>query len=126
MKTLYLQKRGCDILESDALSKQSDCENFRLYVEFTDKKGKFVVGSLTSMKMVRHFTKSGKPLKKFVKTDIYGLSTDLQVSSNIAQVRYSLNISNELRDIKYRYTKEGILKLINSLSIDEYSRIVIY
>lgn len=44
---LYLQKRGCDFREDDERTKESDLENYRLFLEFIAKDGRRICGDIT-------------------------------------------------------------------------------
>lgn len=45
--TLYLEKRGCDFSADDETArKESDLENYRLFLEFIDKEGRRVCGDV--------------------------------------------------------------------------------
>ena len=44
---LYLRKRGCDFYPDDPESKQSDLGNHRLFLEYSNKNGQYIVGDVS-------------------------------------------------------------------------------
>lgn len=132
MKTLYLEKRGCDF--SDYETVESDIKNYRVYTHGEDIIGKdgnmyFLEFSLwRDRKKARTKHKvTGKPLKH-VKYDIInrqGLAIDTQYTDTKGMSWCNVELERELNKDNYSYNTADILKVVNRISTEQYDNIVI-
>lgn len=112
---LYLHKRGCDFWEDDAVRRGSDLENYRLYLEYCNKDGRRIIGDVSTG--LRHESKRGKD-----SPEAHGLHTNLQIDKDNGCYAYHIPGYTPL---SYDYTRADVLRLINSDSAVQYSRIEI-
>jgi len=114
---LYLRKRGCDFYPDDPESKQSDLGNHRLFLEYSNKNGQYIVGDVScANRLITN--KSGK----IVPGDSIGLFTDLQQELDNGTYSYFIPGYSEGA---YNFTKADLLRLINSDSLVQYDRVEI-
>ena len=121
---LYLEKRGCDFFKDDPINEQSDVGNYRVYMEFIDKNGVEVRGDLSRGDVYRYKHKTtGKPLKHRVFEHSCGIYSDFQYTAEDGRT-FAYRLPDGILD-GLRYTKADILKVINRVSKEEYTDIVI-
>ena len=108
MKTLKLRKMGCDFMH-DSDWDTSDCGNYRLRAEFTDKDGKevyadfspdSVLGNLWMRISASWFDKFSWSYDPLDYADLYGINGK-----------------------KLRYHLDDILRAVNSVSAEQYDDI---
>ena len=134
MKTLYLEKRGCDFWHDEKI--ESDIGNYRVTttdytIEGKNRKKYFLEFSLWRNRgHYRTTTKNGKrTLKKPVfEIDIpNGLSINTEFDEkDINGVLCSwrdLKIEKQLHKKMLTYTKKDILRAVNYISKDKYTKI---
>lgn len=112
---LVLRKRGCDFFQDDAKTVASDLQNYRLYLEYCNKEGRYIVGDISMGERTQ--TKRGKAVSAS-----YGLSTHFQREEENGTFGYNVPGYDYLA---YDYTQADVLRLINSDSIVQYTRIEI-
>jgi len=111
-KVLELEKRGSNF--SDAERKESDLENFRLYLSFIDKDGIKVEGDLMRGKLFSYNFKNGNERVKPKLISEYGLFTGLQHETPDGCFVYRPKVDMS----KYRYTKKDVLLFIQEVTGD--------
>jgi len=113
---LYLEKRGCDFFHGEG--KQSDLEDYRLFLEYINKKGQRICGDV-SRGVVRGTNKRGK----MVVISENGLYEDFQVEDHKGCWRYytSGRYCGSMGD----YTKKTVLELVNGDSAVQYDEVVL-
>lgn len=127
---LYLEKRGCDFSSMDESVKNSNVGNYRVGsydYSIKGKNGRNYILEFThnDRKMVRYTNKrTGQPLKHpVVETVLYNaLCLDTQFEDEQGCWR-DLNMEKEFYTKNYHYTLEDILKVVNQISVDEYTEI---
>ena len=132
MKTLYLEKRGCNFWGDETV--ESDIGNYRVCTHGEDIHGKdgnmyFLEFSLwRDRKKARTKHKvTGKPLKK-VHYDIInsqGLAIDTQYTDYNGMSWRNVSLERELNKDNYSYNTADILKVVNRISTEQYDNIVI-
>lgn len=132
MKTLYLEKRGCNFWDDETV--ESDIKNYRICTHGEDIHGKdgnmyFLGFSLwRDRKKARTKHKvTGKSLKH-VQYDIInkqGLSIGTQYTDDNGMCWRNVALERELNKDNYSYNKADILKVVNKISIEQYDNIVI-
>lgn len=129
-KILYLQKRGCDFWEDDIISELSDVGNYRVGAynySITGKNGIHYTLDFSHTERY-HFrktnVKTGQLLKKPVKEIINrnALSIDTCFKTKEGSYR-DLKLEDQVRELNLNYTLDDILKAVNFISKDRYSKI---
>lgn len=132
MKTLYLEKRGCNFWDDETV--ESDIQNYRVCTQGEDIHGKdgrtyFLEFSLwRDRKKARTKHKvTGKPLKH-VQYDIInsqGLAIGTQYTDDNGMSWRNVALERELNKDNYSYNTADILKVVNRISTEQYDNIVI-
>lgn len=132
MKTLYLEKRGCDFWDDETV--ESDIKNYRVCTHGEDIHGKdgrayFLEFSLwRDRKNARTKHKiTGKPLKH-IHYDIInskGLAIGTQYTDTNGMSWRNVELERELNKENYSYNTADILKAVNRISTEQYDKIVI-
>lgn len=128
MKTLELEKRGCDFWKDEKL--ESDCENFRLCTADTikGKDGRNYFLEFALLRNRGHMRKVSKNGKKILKHPVFeidikeGLYFTNQYENNEGCWQ-DAKINQAIWDLNLSYTKKDILKAVNFISKDKYSSI---
>ena len=116
---LYLEKRGCDFFKDDERAKESDLENYRLFLEFIAKDGRRICGDVSRGDVRKPFTNNrGRTDYKTVSTN--GLYTHFQYENHTGCYGYTIDA-----DFTPYYTQADVLKLINTASAVQYDEIEI-
>ncbi len=128
MKTLILEKRGCNF-ENDPVM---DVNNHRVCGTITDKKGRQLFIEFTHGACYRFNNKrTGKPLKKPIlehwnKLWINTQYDDTYTFSDGSSAKLSFRdskIESEISKKNYLYTRENILNVVNAISKDHYDSV---
>lgn len=129
--TLYLEKKGCDFFVNDDITKVSDLNNYRYYIHNIELKKdlksnklkenqKYILDTLE----VGHGARYDENHKHI---DNFGCWFHTYYYDNDNTCYGLLNIDKELNKGNYIgeniYTKETILKLVNSISKIQYTNI---
>ena len=122
---LYLEKRGCDFFKGDPINEQSDVGNYRVFMSFTDKNGVEVCGDICRGDVYRYKHKiTGKPLKHRKFEHSCGLYEHFQYTEQETGLTFGYKLPEGILD-GLRYTLKDILWLVNQLSKDEYTSVVV-
>lgn len=130
MKTLYLEKRGCDFFHYDPIEKLSDVGNYRVCTPTASVIGKdgntyFLEFGRYNKRRIRTTNKrTGAKLKHPVIETVMvnALHIDTCFSDNNGSWR-NCKLENELSNKNYTYTLADILKAVNDISVDKYGNI---
>lgn len=130
-KILYLEKRGCDFIPGDPINTLSDIGNYRVCTaeaNIAGENGKIYFLEFTGGMRYKYRTKNkftGKPLKKAVKELINanGLWIDAQYTDEAGSSFGDSKLETEIDNQNLSYTKKNILKVVNHISKDCYTRI---
>lgn len=132
--TLYLEKMGCDFFVNDGITKVSDLNNYRYYVHNIELKenlkndklkenNKYILDTLE----IGHGARYKKTNKGYENVDSFGTWFQSYYRDNEGRCWGLLEIDKELNKGNYNneniYTKETILKLVNSISKIKYTNI---
>ena len=129
--TLFLECRGRYFFESDRINTLSDVGNYRVGVyrnQVTAADGrKFTLefGSYPKYQTRSTHKKTGKPLKHPVRELV--LENALHVSTEFENERGSwadLALERTLNGMELTYTKENILKVVNTVSVKQFDCVV--
>lgn len=90
-------------------------QNYRLYLQYCNKEGRYIVGDISTAKCTQD--KRAKNISA-----VYGLSTHFQCEEENGTFGYNVPGYDYLA---YDYTQADVLRLINSDSIIQYDRIEI-
>lgn len=114
---LYLEKRGMDFYDEET-RRESDLENYRLFLEFIDRQGRRVCGDIGRMDIRESVwsERSGKRNTRIVSRN--GLSAHWQYENYKGCFGYPI-------DVYGRYKKADVLKLVNSVSAVQYDAVEI-
>ena len=112
---LVLLRMGANFRETRDLQ-NSDLENHRLRLSFTDKSGVHVMGDICSCRP------NGSKIYGNPQLDAPVMSFDLQYSDKNWTYIYK---SSELSKYKPAYTKKSLLNIINRYSAKQYNRVFI-
>ena len=131
MKTLYLEKRGCDFFKNDNDVVKSNVGNYRVgsynhSVVGTDGNEYIMEFSKGIKNHIRtENLRTGKPLKKAVVTRINNccLCFDTEYVGMDGMSRRNLKMEETVRNMNLDYTLENILKVVNMFSVDKYDTI---
>lgn len=119
MKTLVLEKRGCDFKNHPVM----DVNNHRVCGRIVDKNDRDLFLEFTHGCCYRFNNKrTGKPLKKPILDHGEKLFLDVQYDNEKGSWK-DLNVCREVSSHNYLYTIENILKVVNSLSKEPYTAI---
>lgn len=119
MKTLVLEKRGCDFKNHPVM----DVNNHRVCGRIVDKNDRELFLEFTHGCCYRFYNKrTGKPLKKPILEHGGKLFLDVQYDNEKGCWK-DLNVCREVSSHNYLYTIENILKVVNSLSKEPYTAI---
>lgn len=129
MKTLYLEKRGCNFSSNDENVKCSDVGNYRVCAENIQGKD----GNVYFLEFC-HWTKyvyrtthkrTGKELKHPVREleNINALFIRTCHTGKDGLSWGNLKLENEIVNLKLDYTIDGILAAVNYISIEHYNKI---
>lgn len=132
--TLYLEKMGCDFFCDDEINKVSDLNNYRYYIHNIKLKNNLNIEKLKNNKNIildtlevgrgaRYiYTNSG-----FKRADDFGCWFNTYYRDDDDVCWSLIDINNKLNKGNYNteniYTKETILKLVNSISEIQYTNI---
>lgn len=130
VKILNIQKMGMDFYE-DKRTAQSDCTNFRLRAENITAKDGTVFGVDFSMGVKYAFTdKNGKKLRKpkvitetHLCAEAWHYKTVVDGAGTWEMCYHYRPIEQAAWEGDYSYTIADILKLVNSISRDQYTSI---
>ncbi len=112
---LYLRKRGCDFWPDSPEREQSDLGNFRLYLEYANRNGQYIVGDVScAHRLVKDARGNVKPGPSI------GMYTDFQQEEESGTYCYGIPGYSAGA---YDYTKADLLRLINSDSAVQYDRV---
>lgn len=120
-EVLKLIKLGNDFRPGTPECTESDLENYRLRVEFTDKNGISVIGDLGRKNEMTYIGARGQKLKRprVVETNKLCVSFSYY-NKNGSCLRY-VPVEHE----KYHYTKHDVMQFISELTGIQYDRIEI-
>ncbi len=131
MKTLYLEKRGCDYFENDSINLFSDVGNHRLCtldyeIQGIDGNTYFIEFSHWDYRVFRKVNyKTGKALKnpklETIKHNAICMRTQFKDSNGNTWGNWKLDRIPLSADI--RYTLSGILAAVNMISAVKYDRV---
>lgn len=135
---LYLECRGCYFFKGDSINNFSDVGNYRVGAyahKIKAKNGKSYILEFTryDRKEIRYAAlRTGKPLKhpKYETVLKNALLIDTEFEKQEKDGYFSSwrdsKLEKELHDKKtYLFTKAGILKAVNEISIKQYDKIVL-
>ena len=138
MKTLYLDKRGCNFSDRDNLSELSDIGNYRVTTNGYNVTGKdgniyFIEFCRWERYQTRTTNKrTGEPLKHPVRELVnynalyinFSFEKDETRNGRTLRACYAnINLAAKIHAKNYSYTKKDILKAVNSISKDTYTDI---
>ena len=136
-KTLILEKRGCDFYTAE-MRECSDVGNYRVGVYDYSIKGKdgrdYIIefGECTHYNYRKIHKITGKPLKRAIREVVvpHGLHLDTEYERDEVDA-YSgrkwksswrnSKLEQEIWEMHLPYTLESILKVVNYISVDEYT-----
>ena len=119
MKTLVLEKRGCDFINHPVM----DVNNHRVCGRIVDKNDRDLFLEFTHGCCYRFNNKrTGKPLKKPILEHGEKLFLDVQYEDEKGWWK-DLNVCRDVSSHNYLYTIDNILKVVNSLSKEPYTAI---
>ena len=130
MKTLYLEKRGCDFFDNDNTVKISNVGNYRVGTydySIIGKDGiKYIIEFTRGHK--RHTRTENKRTGKLLKHPITEIVNDCCLNINTQYDEGKLSYRNTkmeqiVWDMGLDYTMENILKVVNMFSVDQYDKI---
>ena len=130
MKTLYLEKRGCDFWKDDKINNISDVGNYRVGSYDYSIKGKdgnnYILEFTNWDRYIYRKTnkRTGEPLKHEVKEIL--LINALHVDTEFENERgtwANLKLESKLHEKPILYTLENILKVVNEISVDHYDKV---
>lgn len=130
MKTLFLEKRGCDFYNGADIAKVSNVGNFRVgsyNYTINGKDGNKYVFEFTQGQKRKNRTtnkKNGKPLKH----PILEIVKEYCLHLNATYEKDGMSWGNTIMEIavwemNLDYTLENILKVVNMLSVEQYDKI---
>lgn len=130
MKTLYLEKRGCDFWKDDKINNISDVGNYRVGSYDYSIKGKdgnnyiLEFGSYDKYNYRKTNKRTGKPLKHEVKEIALknALHIDTQFENENGTWR-NLKMESKLHEKPMLYTLENILNVVNEISVVHYDKV---
>lgn len=130
MKTLYLEKRGCDFYNGAGIAKVSNVGNFRVgsyNYTINGKDGKkYVVefGHGTKRAVRTTNKRNGTPLKHHIVEIVkeYCLHIDTTYEKDGMGLR-NTTIETTVWAMNLDYTLENILKVVNMFSVEQYDKI---
>ena len=116
MKTLFLEKRGCDFWNDDEIMNISDVGNYRVCGQIVDKYGRNLFVEFGRCDK-RRFTnkRTGAPLKKYVVEHHHKLHIDTQYDNFDGSFR-DCEMDRMIYDADLEYTTSDILKAVNMSS----------
>lgn len=129
--TLFLECRGCYFFKSDKINTLSDVGNYRVgvyqnqVVAADKRKYTLEFGSYPKYQTRYTHKKTGKQLKHPVRELV--LENALHVSTEFDNERGSwadLALEKKLNGMDLTYTKENILKVVNTVSVKQFNRVV--
>ena len=125
MKTLYLEKRGCNFMHDEEMEMYSDVGNYRVCGNIVDKYGRDLFVEFTRCDK-RRFTnkRTGAPLKKFVVEHHHKLHLST-CYSNFDGSFGCLEFDSMIYDAELEYTVSDILKAVNMISRNTYTQVVV-
>lgn len=106
---LLCEKRGCEFFKGDTISKRSDMENYRVFIDIACADGTRVFGDLLRANVYDYTRKTPKLVYDC------GLGVDLQSDM------YRYHPSCDARE--YDYTKAGVLSFVNKFSGNSFEDI---
>ena len=120
---LYLEKMGCDFFYGDEIEKVSDLNNYRYYIHNIELKDGKKLNTLEVSRGAR-YQQTAKGLNHI---DDFGCWFHTYYIDNGGACWGLIDIDKELNKGNYNsenfYTKETILKLVNSISKVQYTNI---
>jgi hypothetical protein len=135
---LFLECRGCPFMKGDKIAKLSDVGNYRVGVYSHRIKAKdgneyiLEFGSYDRKETIYTNSRTGKPLKhpkcEVVLENALHISTEYETldSKKIGLAFGNCKLEKQIHDKKeYLFTKSDILKVVNSISKKQYSKIVL-
>lgn len=130
MKTLYLEKRGCDFINNSDIAKVSNVGNHRVgsydYSILGKDGKKYVVefGHGTKRAVRTTNKRNGKPLKKAIIeiANAYCLHINTMYENGGLGYR-NAEMESKVWTMSLDYTLENILKVVNMFSIEQYDKI---
>ena len=126
-KILYLEKMGNDFPIGEPIKGLSDLENYRLRFK-NIKLNKKYINTLreNAVPIIEGDIISGRNYRKGT-LDIKGtkLFLDTQYSTTDGGTYRPLTIESIIHNKNYEYTKKDVLKAINEISKDTYTKIII-
>lgn len=133
MKTLYLEKRGCDYKGYNRREVLSDVGNYRVGVydnSIKGKDGKEYTVEFTGYIKYRYRTiskRGGKelkhPVREVVNENALHIDTEYEDKNERLSFR-NIKLEREITEMNLDYTLSGILDAVNYISVDQYDRIV--
>ena len=131
-KTLYLEKMGRDF--STYETAESDIKNYRVETRFDrirGKDGNYYFLSFTLWKNRTHARNThkvtGKPLKHthydIINKQALGIDTQYDDGK---ESRRNLKLENEIYSYNFSFNRADILKVINMISSDNYTNIILF
>lgn len=136
-KTLYLECRGCYFFDYDKISSVSDVGNYRVGVyknRIHAKDGRAYIlefGGYDRKEMRYTNLRTGKPLKnpkcEVVQVNALHISTEFEEPDEKGRPSSwgNVKLEREIGKKGYFFTKADILRAVNDLSVDRYSKIVL-
>ncbi len=131
MKTLKLEKRGCDFWADEPV--KSDINNYRVCladeaIEGKNGKEYFLEFSLWRNRGYHRTTnkRNGQPLKKpvFEVVTPNGLHCSISYNTKDGNTYADLKLEEEIRTKNYTYTTKNILKIVNTISKHKYNKVI--
>ena len=130
MKTLYLEKRGCDFWDNDNEAKLSDVGNYRVGIYDNSIRGKdgrdysLEFGGYDKRNYRTTNKRTGAKLKKPVMEIIQKNALYVRTYYDEGFMCYgNVKLEGELSKKNYSYTMDGILQAVNDISADTYTSI---
>ena len=124
-KILYLEKMGMDFPKGEPIRKLSNLKNYRLRFKDVILKDEFVKTlRANAIPVISGDLISGRDYTKGITTGTK-LFLDTEYQTEEGNFYRPLVVEDYINNHDYEYTKEDVLKAINFISKDKYTKIVI-
>jgi hypothetical protein len=124
-KILYLEKMGMDFPQGEPIRKLSNLKNYRLRFKDVVLKDEFIKTLRSNaIPVISGDLISGRDYSKGF-NDKTKLFLDIEYQTEEGNFYRPLVVEDYINNNNYEYTKEDVLKAINFISKDKYTKIVI-
>lgn len=131
MKTLYLEKRGCDFFNDEPATSISNVGNYRVgsydySIHGKDGKDYIMEFSLWRNRSIKRYTnkRTGKPLKHPITEVINPFALNVKTMYDADGLSYgNSKLESVISERNYTYTLENIMTVVNEISKDVYTAI---